>query len=215
MVEKLLEHVDPLKTQNLSTLNNDDSEVTAVLAIIKAQSETPGAFLIPQHTPLGTYWGTLPFMLGCQVPQRTLDYNEIEIVLKREVKIRTGGAMMNIHPYLLKMDPETLQALHVLLEEVQRTRAVPGMTTDTYVWHDLADNICNILIAGITTDQSHSLDTFTKHMTFWFNNLAVTTAEDVDKEMKIREKKKEEEEEKEKNKSEDSDSDSEVHIILG
>lgn len=230
MVEQFLKQVDSLKDQqNRSTVNNNDSEVANVLADLKPTAKNPVFFVAPHH-PFSEYKDIIPPMLGCQAPESMFGDDRIVMALESEVKIReaakgietegeetghlgTDCVTMDIRSILQNMHSDVRQALCVMLDEVQRTRKMPDMNTDTYIWHELCGDICDILVRGIDTDQSLPLSMFTKNLTYWCKNLAATTPEDVEKGAELREKKKEEQEHAAK--ANDDESDSEVKTYLG
>ncbi|KAK7752469.1 hypothetical protein SLS62_005622 [Diatrype stigma] len=233
LVEQLIEHEDRLFARSQLPASSQYTVVTGprvakVLAELSAAAKKPVSIFKPPHNPLGANrdWDAIPPpMLGCQVPGSTQSYDEIATNLEKEVQMRGSiekdvmvegvvyrgidCTLLNIRPLLEDVDAETRDALSVMLAEVQRTRAVPDMTVDSKVWHELCDDSCQILVYGVELDHIFSFPAFARRLAYWYERLAATTAEGVAEFMELRKKQAEEIAD-----DGDSDTDSEVEFIL-
>ncbi|RYP52109.1 hypothetical protein DL768_002659 [Monosporascus sp. mg162] len=93
-----------------------------------------------------------------------------------------------------------------MLVSVRRTRRIQPVTIDSFVWGELCEEACNILVFGGSLGQSDSFQAFLEKLIAWSQRLLVTEEAEVPRALL-------EEETKDSSIREESDTD--IKIILG
>ncbi|RYP64974.1 hypothetical protein DL769_006469 [Monosporascus sp. CRB-8-3] len=122
------------------------------------------------------------------------DCEKLAQSLEDEIKTRAildkrqgGGAISqkidrkDIRLQLEGMSLESGYAIAAMLVSVRRSRHIPHITIDSFVWGELCEEACNILVFGRSLGQSDSFQAFLERLVAWSQRLLMVQEDEAQK----------------------------------